>query len=258
MLLAPCKDHFAFPLLILNRETFEDQTMPMSSFHKRFIAFCELNSHRRALELETGSSLTSETLSRWRETLDLLKGCYQQIRKRELVGKALEDPYFPLSKLRKLNVEQFVLEPKFADLTENVLAKILAEHLLKWTKIFVSIREDLAKLDRDGQVFGMGFTGSPSENLPEAGWCNHCGGCCEIRGGPPEFTGSFAAPDHWHAYFRGDGCEHQRFCPFLFEYYASGKFFCSIYQVKPKCCWTFDRDECDFLQRDVAREQTTR
>lgn len=231
------------------------ETMVTSSFHKRFIEFCELNSHCRALELETGSSLNSETLNSWQETLDLLKDCYQQSRERELVAKALVDPYFPLSKLRKLNVEQFAAEPKFADLTENVLAKIVAEHLLKWTEIFLSIREDLAKLDRTGQVSGMGLTGSPNENLPEAGWCDYCGGCCEIRGGPPEFTGSFAPPGRWHAYFSGDGCEHQRFCPFLFEYFASSKFFCSIYQVKPKCCWVFDRDECEFLQNDVAREQ---
>lgn len=232
--------------------------MVTSSFHRRFIEFCELSSHRRALELKSGSSLNSETLSRWRETLDLLKGCYQQIRKRELVVKALVDPYFPLNKLKKLNVEQFVAEPKFADLTENALAKIVAEHLLKWTEIFLSIREDLAKLGREGHVFGMGLTHFPDEGLPEAGWCDYCGGCCEIRGGPPEFTGSFAPPDSWREYFRGDGCEHQRFCPFLFEYFATGKFFCSIYQVKPKCCWAFDRDECEFLQSDVAREQATR
>jgi len=89
-------------------------------------------------------------------------------------------------------------------------------------------------------------------------WCEYCGGCCEIRGGGSDFSGSSKLPSLWYVYFRGDGCEYQRFCPFLFEYFATAKFFCAIYKIKPKCCWEFEREECEFLQKDVARERAER
>ena len=138
---------------------------------------------------------------------------------------------------------------------EETLSGIIAGHLLNWAEIFHLIRRDLVELNSNGRVSTMNLQGSPQESLSESSGCDYCGGCCEIRGGPPEFTDGFEPPERWFLYFRGDGCSHQRFCPFLFEYFATGKFFCSIYRVKPKCCWTFDREECEFLQKDVARER---
>ena len=140
-------------------------------------------------------------------------------------------------------------------LSEESLARIAAEHLLAWAKIFLSIRLALKSLNKDGQVSTMTLEGSPEENIPQTGNCSHCGYCCEIRGGPGGFTGSVEPPSEWLLYFRGDGTGYQRFCPFLFEYFAMSKFFCSIYLIKPQCCWEFDREECDFLQKDIARER---
>jgi hypothetical protein len=230
--------------------------MPTSSFHQRFIAFYDLN--RRQRELELLRQADPKTLSRWHDALDSLASCYQPTRERELVTKGLSDPYFPFSKLRKLNVEQFSREPGFADLSEASLARISAEHLLRWVEIFLSIRQDLKNLNDHSEIFTVQLLDPPQESLPEATWCEYCGRCCEIRGGIPEFRGISRLPSLWYVYFRGDGCDYQRFCPFLFEYFATAKFFCAIYEIKPRCCWEFDREECEFLQKDVARERAER
>jgi hypothetical protein len=229
--------------------------MPLADFSKRFIEFCELNRQRREGELRGETSLDAGVTSGWQKALDLLAQIYPQTHHRELLRKGLADPYFPVSMLRKVNVEEFAREPAFADLAEERLARIAAEHLLNWAEIFGHIRQDLASFNTYSRVSSLVLEGSPRESLPESSECNYCGGCCEIRGGPPEFTGGFEPPEQWSVYFRGDGCVHQRFCPFLFEYFATGKYFCSIYRVKPECCWAFDREECEFLQSDVARER---
>jgi hypothetical protein len=232
--------------------------MPTHPFQQRFIDFCEYNRQRRVLELGGESDSNIEIPRGWHEALTSLTACYGQAWERELIVKVLADPYFPLSKLRKLNLEEFATEPGFIDLPEESLARIAAEVLLNWAGIFLHIRQDLAILGTNGEVSSIKLSGSPQECLPKSSWCDYCGGCCEIRGGPAEFTGGFEPPERWVGYFRGDACEHQRFCPFLFEYFTTAKFFCSIYRVKPKCCWAFDSDECDFLQRDVVRERAAR
>ena len=229
--------------------------MPTATFHKRFIDFCEYSRQRHMLELGGESDSNIDVLRDWHKALASLTACYGRARERELIVKVLADPYFPLSKLRKLNLEEFATEPGFVDLPGESLVRITAQVLLNWAGIFLRIRQDLAIFSTNGEVSSMKLSGSPRESLPESSWCDYCGGCCEIRGGPAEFTGDFEPPERWRVYFRGDACNHQRFCPFLFEYFTAGKFFCSIYRVKPKCCWAFDRAEYDFLQADLTRER---
>jgi hypothetical protein len=223
-----------------------------SYFKSPFVNFCQINRSRRQQQI-TGSS--EADLSGWYKALASLLSCYQHKDDRQLLAGVLSDPYFPFNKLEKLNVREFEREPGLNNLSAENLARIAAEHLLHWAKIFLSIRLALRSLNKNSQVSTMSLKGSPEENIPQAGSCNHCGFCCEIRGGPAEFTGAVEPPGEWLLYFRGDGSEYQRFCPFLFEYFATGKFFCSIYLIKPQCCWEFGREECDFLQKDVAREQ---
>ena len=229
--------------------------MVISAFNQLLFDFCQINRKRWELELHHKSEVNSRPLKGWREALDSLMGCYQLSGEDQLLVKALSDPYFPLTKLLKLNIETFGREPRFRDLSGEDLGRIAADHLLEWANIFLSIRLDLERLNKHGQVSRMKLQGSAKETIPATTLCKHCGGCCEIRGGPPEFTGSIGPPSHWIVYFSGDGSKYQRFCPFLFEYFTTGKFFCSIYQIKPQCCWEFDREECDFLQKDLAREQ---
>lgn len=226
--------------------------MSITPLNHLFFNFCQINRSRREQEIQGKSKLD---VSGWYEALDSLVSCYQIQTERQLLIEALSDPYFPFTKLEKLNVQELGREPGLNDLSEESLARIAAEHLLEWAKIFQSIRLALRSLNKDGQVSSMRLKGSPQETIPQTGSCNHCGCCCEIRGGPAEFTGSIEPPSEWLIYFRGDGSGYQRFCPFLFEYFATGKFFCSIYLIKPQCCWEFDREECDFLQKDAARER---
>jgi hypothetical protein len=226
--------------------------MEILSFKRLFFDFYQINRSRREKEIQGKSGLD---LSGWSETLFSLVNCYRLQSERQVLIEALSDPYFPFTKLKKLNLQEFRREPGFRDLTEERLAKMAAQHLLQWAKIFLSIRLALKRINKGGRVSSLSLKGSPGETIPQTGSCNHCGRCCEIRGGPAEFTGSVEPPDEWLAYFRGDCTGFQRFCPFLFEYFAMGKFFCSIYLIKPKCCWEFDQEECDFLQKDVARER---
>jgi len=226
--------------------------MVLSTFNHLFFTFCQINRSRREQEIQGESNIA---LRDWYEALDSLISCYQLQTERQLLGEALSDPYFPLTKLQQLNIKELAREPGLNNLPEESLARIAADHLLEWAKIFQSIRRALRILNKDGQVSRMSLRGRPEETIPQTGDCRHCGCCCEIRGGPAEFTGSIEPPREWLRYFRGDASGYQRFCPFLFEYFAIGTFFCSIYLIKPRCCWEFDREECEFLQKDVARER---
>jgi hypothetical protein len=226
--------------------------MVLSTLNHLFFNFCQINRIRREQEIQGKSDLD---LSSWYEALDSLVSNYRLQGEGQLLIEALSDPYFPFTKLQKLNVHELGTEPGLSDLSEESSERIAAEHLLEWAKMFRSIRLALRNLNKDGQISGMSLKGSPEETIPQTGSCNHCGCCCEIRGGPAEFTGTVEPPGEWLRYFRGEGTRYQRFCPFLFEYFAMGKFFCSIYLIKPQCCWEFDREECDFLQQDVARER---
>ena len=226
--------------------------MEILSFKRLFLDFYQINRSRREQEIQGRSELD---LGGWSETLFSLVSLYKLQGERQLLIEALSDPYFPFTKLKKLNVQEFQKEQGFRDLSEESLAKMAAEHFLQWAEIFLSIRQALKKINKGGRVSSLSLKGSPGETIPQKGKCKHCGCCCEIRGGPAEFTGSVEPPGEWLGYFRGDCTGFQRFCPFLFEYFAMGKFFCSIYLIKPKCCWEFDREECDFLQKDVARER---
>jgi hypothetical protein len=231
--------------------------MPIRDFQDRLSSFYEFNRQSRLLELDGKRDVDPALLSRRQEALESLLVLYQRITERSTLAKALADPYFPLTMQRRLNGVEFVREPQFGNLTDSRLTTIMGESLLERAEIFLSIREDLGQFNTDSQVLDMRLKGSPQEALPEGVRCNHCGGCCEIRGGSPQFTRPFRPPDHWLVYFQGDGLDHQRFCPFLFEYFATAKYFCAIYNVKPRGCWEFDREECEFLQKDVAMERAT-
>jgi hypothetical protein len=83
-------------------------------------------------------------------------------------------------------------------------------------------------------------------------YCTHCGGCCEIAGGLPDFPEFAAIPAQWlRAFGNGLGRGH-RFCPFLWEVEGSGNSLCAVHSCRPNPCRMFERDECEFLRRDPA------
>ncbi|HVO85006.1 MAG TPA: hypothetical protein VMU60_11330 [Syntrophobacteria bacterium] len=223
------------------------------SFHCRFVALAESTRERRAQEVRGGASAPAN-LSRWRRRLTALSGLYPG-GERVLVRRALSDPYFPMTKYRQLNAEGFAAERMSAPMSPRRLTRRMAVHLSLWARTFLAIRRDVALVRHEGRPAGVTLGGSPQEGPPEGDWCDLCGCCCEIRGGLPDFPARFAPPRRWIRYFHGDLSRDQRFCPFLLEYFATSAFVCSIYDVKPRCCSAFDREECVFLKADLARER---
>jgi len=227
--------------------------MPLRSFRHRFAVFAESNRERRGREVR-GEAGAPATGARWRRCLTALSRIYLG-GERALVRRALSDPYFPVTKYWCLNAEGFAAEPASAPMSPRRLSRRVAAHLSRWVRTFLAIRRDLALAQQERRMAGVKLGGSPLKGPPDGGWCDLCGSCCEIRGGSSEFPAPFVPPRRWISYFRGDFSRDQRFCPFLLEYFATSAFFCTIYDVKPRCCGAFDREECAFLKADLARER---
>jgi hypothetical protein len=88
------------------------------------------------------------------------------------------------------------------------------------------------------------------EDDSSGAYCTHCGGCCELRSGLPDFPPESIIPEHWKAVFgNGLGKDH-RFCPFLWEFKRTGLSFCSIHPFRSNPCRTFEQEECEYLRND--------
>ena len=82
-------------------------------------------------------------------------------------------------------------------------------------------------------------------------YCTHCGGCCEIASGLPEFPSPNPIPPSWWVAF-GEGLgKGHRFCPFLWELDGSGNSVCAIHPWRPNPCRLFERDECEIVLQDA-------
>ena len=81
-------------------------------------------------------------------------------------------------------------------------------------------------------------------------YCTHCGGCCEIASGLPDFPSESIIPARWQRMFgEGLGRGH-RFCPFLREERLSGGSLCAIHSWRSHPCRVFEAEECQFLLND--------
>jgi hypothetical protein len=230
--------------------------MSLRSFNHRFAAFAESCRERRVREIRSQAGVPAAG-ARWRRSVTALSRlCLRG--ERALLRRALSDPYFPVTKYWQLNAEGFAAEQASLPRSPRRLTRRMAAHLSRWARAFLSIRRDLAQVREEGRRAGVNPGGSPDEGSPDGGWCDLCGSCCEIRGGLPDFPAGFTPPQRWIRYFRGDLSTDQRFCPFLLEYFATSVFLCSIYDVKPRCCRAFDREECAFLKADLARAREAR
>jgi hypothetical protein len=87
-------------------------------------------------------------------------------------------------------------------------------------------------------------------SLP-SGYCSHCGGCCEIASGFPDFPLDTAIPPRWQRIF-GDGLGRgHRFCAFLWELNASGRSLCAIHPWRSNPCRVFEEEECEYFMKDL-------
>lgn len=95
----------------------------------------------------------------------------------------------------------------------------------------------------------LGQAGS-GDSFRFSGYCDHCGGCCEIASGYPDFPDSGVLPLSWQRAF-GDGLgRNHRFCPFLWEIAGSGWSVCAIHPWRPNPCRIFEQDECRRLKSE--------
>jgi hypothetical protein len=89
------------------------------------------------------------------------------------------------------------------------------------------------------------------EMVSPEGYCSHCGGCCEIASGFPDFPPETEIPLRWQRIF-GDGLgRNHRFCAFLWEWDASGRSLCAIHPWRSNPCRIFDEEECQFFMKDL-------
>lgn len=89
------------------------------------------------------------------------------------------------------------------------------------------------------------------------GYCDDCGGCCEIASGYPEFPEPEVVPASWRRAFAEGLGPYHRFCPFLWEMAGSGRSVCAIHPWRPVACRAFEQDECRWLQSDRAGAAAT-
>lgn len=165
-----------------------------------------------------------------------------------IVFEGLSDPLFPatyfLHNLMALTKEVWWRRLSVR-MKRHRLSGMLAERcafffeVRKWTAERAAPPSNPSAQDRTR------ITGSSSH------YCTHCGGCCEIASGLPEFPSPNPIPPSWRVAF-GEGLgKGHRFCPFLWELDGSGNSLCAIHPWRPNPCRLFDRDECAVLLRDA-------
>lgn len=89
------------------------------------------------------------------------------------------------------------------------------------------------------------------EILDWSGYCSHCGGCCEIASGFPDFPAEAEIPFRWQQLFGNGLGKGHRFCAFLWEIDASGLSLCAIHPWRSHPCRTFEEAECAFFKNDL-------
>jgi hypothetical protein len=162
---------------------------------------------------------------------------------RSLLRRALLDPYFPLGMVEHTTFGNADGMRFFINKRRPGLERHLGEELLRTAKAFLRIRMDIEQLFDPGTITCIPLDGR-RHRLPRDQWCTLCGICCEIGGVPPEPPYGIRYPEHWYTYLAGGAVENQQLCPFLFQYFGEGRFFCAIHNVKPFACRQFDEAAC--------------
>lgn len=168
---------------------------------------------------------------------------------RKMLLEGIFHPYFPVSFLLR-NIETLSKEPSFGDSPLRTRRELLRRVVLERTLIFLNVKRWI--LGRGAwESFEAGISNLKEDS--SGSYCNHCGRCCEIASGFPEFPPqSREVPQEWLRIF-GDGLGRgHRFCAFLWEANGLGRSFCSIHPWRSNPCRIFEADECEFLKKDPA------
>lgn len=169
--------------------------------------------------------------------------------------RVLRDPLFPLYFLER-NLKMLGAEKGFDRAARRRNAKLLGvvEERIRWFREL---------LNADGSVTGRSGNHSPPalralDDGPDRSriesYCDHCGLCCEICSGFPDFPDPHNPPDAWQFVFgQGLGFGH-RFCPFLMHDRRANGSFCAIHRYRPNPCRIFEEDECRTVKTELSDE----
>jgi len=152
------------------------------------------------------------------------------------VGKALEDPFFPLTLYARHHLRPCGGNPSRVEKAGQDLALLCG--------MYLRIRRDIERLYGNRHITCVDLNGDADQKVSGGEWCSLCGECCQLSGTIPDPPEPIRYPGYWYAYIAGDSPLHQRFCPFLFELPPQGLFFCAIHSVKPLTCLAFGREDC--------------
>jgi hypothetical protein len=164
---------------------------------------------------------------------------------------ALRNRSFPLSFFVR-NMLALQREPGWRSLSARIWRDHLRRMLDQRSRIFLEVcrwRSDKQRRDEGKKL----YLPASAATLERSGYCSHCGGCCEIASGFPDFPGETALPLRWQRIF-GDGLgKGHRFCAFLWEHNASGLSVCAVHPWRSNPCRAFEEDECAYFMMDLEK-----
>lgn len=171
---------------------------------------------------------------------------YPQRRDRQVVRKALTNPLFPRTFFIR-NILALEQEPAWQRYPLRLKRARLLQILLQRSRFFLTVKQWVQK-----QGLPVPATTADCAAVKAAqtdDYCNHCGECCEIASGLPQFPAPDQLPPDWQRTFAAGLGRHHRFCGFLWEAAGSARSVCAIHPWRPIPCRLFAREECDYLRQ---------
>lgn len=165
-----------------------------------------------------------------------------------MVADALADPLFPFTFLLR-NVVVLHTESNWRRLPPAAKKTALLRLLRERSSIFCRVKDWLGQKMEEPGLFEAPLA-DPGKGAEQLGYCIHCGGCCEIASGLPDFPAGVEIPSAWMRLFGAGLGPYHRFCPFLWEANGEGLSLCAIHAWRPNPCRLFAEEECRFLLAD--------
>lgn len=179
--------------------------------------------------------------------LRFIGAAYPNRKDRNIVRRALCDPLFPRTFLIR-NILALQQEPAWQSCSRRRQRTRLLQILVQRSRFFLQVKD---WLQQQGQPLPSAQTevAAAQPPQPDGNYCNHCGECCEIASGLPQFPVPQQLPQDWQRVFAAGLGPHHRFCAFLWEIAGNGRSVCAIHQWRPVPCRLFEQEECDFLRQ---------
>lgn len=177
-----------------------------------------------------------------RQLLRVLKKSNGHPRTGSAVPKAVTDPSFPMSFFLR-NVASLKADANWRALSPRLQKSRIRRLFRERSRFHLEVKRWKAARGE------LAFQPPVGKDELADGYCNHCGWCCEICSGYPDFPPSSEITQRWKDIFGNGLGKGHRFCAFLWEW-EGGRSLCSIHPHRSNPCRVFEREECDFLMKD--------